>query len=54
MAERLATMRVDYDCEGFDIDALAPTWHEQLARWLVEAEADGFLGAQAQSGQEQQ
>jgi pyridoxamine 5'-phosphate oxidase len=47
MAERLATMRVDYDCEGFDIDALAPTWHEQLARWLVEAEAAGVPEANA-------
>ncbi|HET6258528.1 pyridoxamine 5'-phosphate oxidase [Pseudonocardia sp.] len=47
MAERLATMRVDYDCEGFDIDALAPTWHEQLARWLVEAEAAGVAEANA-------
>jgi pyridoxamine 5'-phosphate oxidase len=47
MAERLATMRVDYDCEGFDIDALAPTWHEQLARWLIEAEAAGVAEANA-------
>jgi pyridoxamine 5'-phosphate oxidase len=45
MAERLATMRVDYDCAGLDIDALAPTWHEQLARWLVEAEAAGTAEA---------
>jgi pyridoxamine 5'-phosphate oxidase len=47
MAERLATMRVDYDCEGFDIGALAPTWHEQLARWLVEAETAGVAEANA-------
>jgi pyridoxamine 5'-phosphate oxidase len=47
MAERLATMRVNYDCEGFDIDALAPTWHEQLARWLVEAEEAGVPEANA-------
>lgn len=47
MAERLATMRVDYDCEGFDIGALAPTWHEQLARWLVEAETVGVAEANA-------
>ncbi|MCE3553325.1 pyridoxamine 5'-phosphate oxidase [Pseudonocardia sp. RS11V-5] len=33
----LATMRVDYDAGGFDVDQLAPTWHEQLARWLAEA-----------------
>jgi pyridoxamine 5'-phosphate oxidase len=47
MAERLATMRVDYDCEEFDVRALAPTWHEQLARWLVEAEAAGVPEANA-------
>jgi pyridoxamine 5'-phosphate oxidase len=30
-------MRVDYRTSGFDISDLAPTWHEQLARWLAEA-----------------
>nr|WP_246245408.1 pyridoxamine 5'-phosphate oxidase [Pseudonocardia bannensis] len=34
-------MRVDYPPEGFDTDRLAPTWHEQLARWLAEAEEAG-------------
>nr|WP_250549488.1 pyridoxamine 5'-phosphate oxidase [Pseudonocardia sp. H11422] len=34
-------MRVDYTLEGIDIDQLAPTWHEQLARWLAEAEEAG-------------
>jgi pyridoxamine 5'-phosphate oxidase len=33
----LAAMRVDYGAGGFDVDQLAPTWHEQLARWLAEA-----------------
>jgi pyridoxamine 5'-phosphate oxidase len=35
-------MRVDYRTEGFDVPDLAPTWHEQLARWLAEAEAVGM------------
>lgn len=39
MTEQLAAMRVDYRTEGFDIDTLAPTWHEQLAAWFAEAEA---------------
>lgn len=48
MAEqRLAGMRVDYRTEGFDVDALAPTWHEQLAGWLAEAEAVGVSEANA-------
>jgi pyridoxamine 5'-phosphate oxidase len=47
MAERLAAMRVDYDSAELDVDALAPTWHEQLARWLVEAEAAGIAEANA-------
>lgn len=43
MAEQqLAGMRVDYPHEGFDVDALARTWHEQLARWLAEAETAGL------------
>ncbi|GAA4694994.1 pyridoxamine 5'-phosphate oxidase [Pseudonocardia yuanmonensis] len=37
----LAAMRVDYGAGGFDVDQLAPTWHEQLARWLAEAGAAG-------------
>jgi pyridoxamine 5'-phosphate oxidase len=42
MAERLATMRVEYQrTEEFDVGDLAPTWHEQLANWLDEAIAGG-------------
>jgi pyridoxamine 5'-phosphate oxidase len=42
MAERLATMRVDYvRTDELDVGDLAPTWHEQLARWLDEAITDG-------------
>jgi pyridoxamine 5'-phosphate oxidase len=41
MVKQLAEMRVDYRSEGFDVDALAPTWHEQLAGWLREAEEAG-------------
>lgn len=37
--EQLAGMRVDYGPGGFDVDTLAATWHEQLARWLAEARA---------------
>ncbi len=33
----LAVMRADYDEVGFDIEELAPTWHEQLRQWLAEA-----------------
>jgi len=47
MAEQLASMRVDYRGEGFDVDDLAPTWHEQLAGWLAEAEADGVVETNA-------
>jgi pyridoxamine 5'-phosphate oxidase len=43
----LATMRVDYRTSGLDVDALAPTWHEQLARWLAEAGAGGVVEANA-------
>jgi pyridoxamine 5'-phosphate oxidase len=39
---QLAAMRVDYRTEGFDVPDLAPTWHEQLARWLAEAEVVGM------------
>ena len=42
MAEQLATMRVDYvRTNELDVADLAPTWHEQLARWLDEAITDG-------------
>jgi pyridoxamine 5'-phosphate oxidase len=48
MAEQqLAEMRVDYRTDGFDIGDLAPTWHEQLAGWLAEAEAAGVAEANA-------
>ncbi|WP_098961268.1 pyridoxamine 5'-phosphate oxidase [Pseudonocardia sp. N23] len=33
----LAALRVDYDTAGFDVADLAPTWHEQLTRWLAAA-----------------
>ncbi|GAA1236649.1 pyridoxamine 5'-phosphate oxidase [Prauserella halophila] len=33
-AVRLPDMRVSYEAETLDEDALAPTWHEQLQRWL--------------------
>lgn len=39
--EPLQTMRVDYRTDGLDVDDLAPTWHEQLTRWLDEAVAAG-------------
>lgn len=42
MADRLATMRVDYRTAGLDVGDLAATWHEQLALWLAEAEEDGL------------
>ena len=48
MAEQqLAGMRVDYRTDGFDVGDLAPTWHEQLARWLAEAEVAGVAEANA-------
>lgn len=47
MTEQLAEMRVDYVTEGLDVDALAPTWHEQLARWLAAADAAGIAEANA-------
>lgn len=43
MQERLPRMRVDYPPVGLDVDALAPTWHEQLARWLAEAGDAGVV-----------
>jgi pyridoxamine 5'-phosphate oxidase len=45
--EQLAAMRVDYGPHGLDVAALAPTWHEQLARWLAEAAAAGVVEANA-------
>jgi pyridoxamine 5'-phosphate oxidase len=40
-SDQLAAMRVDYRTEGFDVDDLAGTWHEQLIRWMDEAVAAG-------------
>lgn len=40
-APALAAMRVDYGTAGLEVDDLAPTWHEQLGRWLAEAVAAG-------------
>lgn len=45
--QHVAAMRVDYRTSGFDVEALAPTWHEQLAAWLTEAEAAGVAEANA-------
>jgi pyridoxamine 5'-phosphate oxidase len=45
--EPLAEMRVQYDTDGFDVDALAGTWHEQLAGWLAAADAAGVAEANA-------
>lgn len=42
MTDRLAEMRLDYHTDGLDVDELAPTWHEQLARWIADAEAAGI------------
>ncbi|WP_346270106.1 pyridoxamine 5'-phosphate oxidase [Pseudonocardia sp.] len=40
-------MRVDYRSGELDVDVLAPTWHEQLAVWLAEAQAAGLPEANA-------
>jgi pyridoxamine 5'-phosphate oxidase len=45
--QQLAGMRVGYHTEGFDVELLAPTWHEQLANWLAEAGAAGVAEANA-------
>jgi pyridoxamine 5'-phosphate oxidase len=37
MRTQLAEMRVDYRRDELDVGDLAPTWHEQLARWLADA-----------------
>ena len=42
MAQELAGMRVDYESEGLDVDALAGTWHEQLVKWFAEAQEAGL------------
>nr|WP_261763834.1 pyridoxamine 5'-phosphate oxidase [Pseudonocardia asaccharolytica] len=40
-------MRIEYDTDGLDLPDLAPTWHEQLARWLAEATTSGIPEANA-------
>jgi pyridoxamine 5'-phosphate oxidase len=47
MTEQLAEMRVDYCNDALDVDELAPTWHEQLARWIAQADAAGVTEANA-------
>ena len=42
MAQELAAMRVDYDADGLDVAALAPTWHAQLTQGMDEAQAAGL------------
>jgi pyridoxamine 5'-phosphate oxidase len=39
--EPLQTMRVDYRTDALDVGDLAPTWYEQLIRWLDEAVGAG-------------
>jgi len=36
---RLAALRRDYSAAGLDVEDLAPTWTEQLDRWLADAMA---------------
>jgi pyridoxamine 5'-phosphate oxidase len=43
MNAQLAQMRVDYRRDELDVGDLAPTWHEQLARWLDEATEAGAV-----------
>jgi pyridoxamine 5'-phosphate oxidase len=43
MDARLADMRVDYRRDELDVGDLAPTWHEQLVRWLSEAQEAGVV-----------
>ncbi len=45
--EPIADMRVQYPDACFDLDALARTWHEQLAIWLAEASAAGVAESNA-------
>lgn len=39
----LAAMRATYTAGRLDEDTLAPTWHEQLQRWLTEAAESGLV-----------
>jgi pyridoxamine 5'-phosphate oxidase len=43
MVTELAEMRVDYRRDELDVGDLAPTWHEQLVRWLDEATESGVV-----------
>jgi pyridoxamine 5'-phosphate oxidase len=43
MQTQLADMRVDYRRDELDVGDLAPTWHEQLTRWLDEATGAGVV-----------
>lgn len=38
----LPRMRIDYESRPFDVEDLAPTWHEQLAAWMDAARAAGL------------
>jgi pyridoxamine 5'-phosphate oxidase len=38
---RLAALRREYAAGGLDESDLAPTWHQQLGRWLDDADAAG-------------
>ncbi len=38
----LAALRREYASAGLDETDLAPTWHEQLVRWLADAVAAGL------------
>jgi pyridoxamine 5'-phosphate oxidase len=46
-SERLAAMRHDYVSEGLCEEDLAPTWLEQLRRWLADAHEGGMREANA-------
>lgn len=43
MDQQLSAMRVHYPGDAFDVDDLAPTWHEQLAAWIADAAAAGAV-----------
>lgn len=38
----LPRMRIDYESRPFDVEDLAPTWHEQLAAWMDAAHEAGL------------
>jgi pyridoxamine 5'-phosphate oxidase len=43
MEAQLAGMRVDYRRDELDVGDLAPTWHEQLVRWMDDATEAGAV-----------